>query len=150
MRNSKFLAGCVACVILLPSLWAGLPLNARYKGWYWPFIDYPMYSKPHYRGESFPMHELRVRPCAADSSIAVDHLTLGFRIFRFWRLLHSVADERPGAAEARQHLATAIRRKLPEPACGAEVWERRYVLGEEGLVDRDPPLRMIRRWELAE
>jgi len=152
-RTRKLWAALVVGAFLVPFTVAAVPSPATDGGWFWPFMSYPMYSEARRPGDVARLHELRARECdaagAPGRSVTVGEHDIPIRIFRFWRLLVNATEGTPAAAEqARQRLVPMVTKSLPR-TCRIEIWERSYVIGEQGLEDRYPPWRQVVTWPVA-
>lgn len=129
-------------------------------GWYWPFMAYPMYSMPHYRGEVFVQHRIVGVPCAGgEQPREIGHADLGLKRFAYYDQLRRVAGPQSAArqdpsrldgevsAAARRELSLLMSHQLAEPYCRAQLWERSAVLGEP--LPADPPWKLLLEWNPA-
>lgn len=125
--------------------------------WYWPFINYPMYSESKQVGDSFTYWELRVAPCAGDgAAVPLGGRPLHITWFRFSRMLEAVAGTSYGkpippeeSERTMAALAQTITRHDPVTWCRAGVWKRTFTLGTTGVVDPSVPWRLVREWSLS-
>jgi hypothetical protein len=110
----------IACAVLTVQLVAALPWSTP-GPWYWPFMDYPMYSFPALAGDTASFHALDVNDCTLSSWRQVDAQELGIRPYRYRGMLRAAAqDDGESASHNRQLLETLVRRSFPE-ACGARL-----------------------------
>jgi hypothetical protein len=126
--------------------------------WYWPFMNYPMYSAAKQPGAGFSFRRLEAVPCDAGGPRAeLPAETLGVQTFRFRNLLETAAGGRRDAPapsaeaidEARAALAALARRHAPAGTCTLEITTRDFVVDAAGLVDPTPPERGVARWPLG-
>jgi hypothetical protein len=146
MNGGKVLAGAVIAGIL------GLQLAANLTAidWYWPFINYPMYSDAHYRGDVFRYYELRQQACRrALPPAPVGAGTLRLGRFRYLQMLEQIAGDTAQAAEFRVDLSRMARRYLEPPPCRLEVWERIVEIGPAGAHPERAEWRRAVAWPLV-
>lgn len=125
-------------------------------GWYWPFMDYPMYSASREAGEIFYENRYVVLPCDPGAARSVvEPEVMGVKFFDFQKLLHRAAaiqarwpttPESREAAIAELNRLTAIR--VEGDLCGAGVEVRRHRIAEE-VGYREPPWQLERSWPLG-
>lgn len=152
MTRAKALASAVIVLVLAAQLYVLLPGTPG--KWYWPFVNYPMYAAAHHAGEGFTFRELDAVPCAADAPARrLDDHALGIGIFRLRNALETATGGRPDAprdaaevADSRRFLTTLARGVPGGPYCRLEVRGRTYAIGRAGLVDADPPPRLLAAW----
>jgi hypothetical protein len=150
MVSSKVYAAVVIAGFLLPASLAVPPRSVVAGGYYWPILDYPMYSTAHHAGEAVLRYELRVRSCRDDTQVLpMPARTVGIELFAFERMLADVRTARASAARSKARLDAALRRVVPPAFCRAEIWEQRYVITTEGLRSFDPPWRFASAWTIA-
>ena len=105
-----------AGVLIAQAVVVLLPLSGiRTHTWYWPFIDYPMYAKPHYEGDRVKVSDPLVVRFADGSESEVDAASLGLN---FWHLMNLTRDLKEGDPNAAERLIRAHPR-------GAEIVEAR-------------------------
>jgi hypothetical protein len=121
-----------------------------YNNYYWPFVNYPMYSNSHQAGETFSDVRLRALPCdnLRDTlQLGEDdlHVTSG----RFNGLIYGSAGVRGTRArsetnaEALLHFITTY---VPRPICRVQVWEQLYRIGAKGLEYPGRPWEIAKEW----
>jgi hypothetical protein len=120
----------------------------------WPFVPYPMYSWPHPAGSRFSIMELRIlSPESGDEGRVVLHDDLDVKYFIFLGLVEQAGRSQdsgflPQDDDAARLLSRRIAERQGSSWNRAQVWERRFEIGEHGLIDRDPPMQMAREWSL--
>ncbi|HEX7049639.1 MAG TPA: hypothetical protein VF188_05455 [Longimicrobiales bacterium] len=122
--------------------------------WFWPFINYPMYSAAHYAGEAVRPRELRIVPCEPGRPARpVDWHLLRIPKFRYRAVVRTLVSDGPRtlsmpdtAVVAR--LSRLIREHVPGNYCTAELWGRTFVL-PLSAASLDPPWHRIKSWRLA-
>jgi hypothetical protein len=149
----------VSVVILGMQLWVILPPqeSARWKErWFWPFMRYPMYSVPKYKGDVFASYQLTGTPCAGGLNREIDRSELGMSFFVFLRHARPIAGHRsvdpnqwtrpPERTDYYRDIVTGlVRSSVQEPICTLHLWEQPIVLGETD----DPynaPWNLLRSW----
>lgn len=124
-------------------------------GWYWPFMDYPMYSVPNYEGDTYFEYGLRLAPCdPGQPPRAMDFGAMGIQYFDFRTLLveAAVVNDRweireETTAQARRFLGRRAVRRAGPGYCRAEIQVKRHVI-REGVGYREPTWETARTWEL--
>ena len=154
MRLRKAYAVAISAVVLGLQFWVIVPPRG-YNAWYWPFVDYPMYSAPRYAGDQFRYHELRALPCdTAAPPLVVDYKRLRVTKFRFYALLaHSSRIVRAELTTDTSDTTLALLRRLVGDRvggayCTVELLERRFTIPKSGPVEREPPWRRVYAWPL--
>lgn len=113
--------------------------------WYWPFLDYPMYSQAHHRGEEMRFRKLEALPCDGGEAIRLRHVDLGLQWFHLDNLLvQAMESEDRREDDPRGRLRSLVVARYPERLCAVRIYERSMHLGEipAGGVDAVP-------WRLA-
>jgi len=158
MRNSKALqkagAVVVSALVLGLQLWAIVP-RGHAMDWYWPFMDYPMYSRPHFAGETFRQHDLRLVPCRGGSGRErVQAWQLGVEPFMMIGLLRDLdtaaAHRRLTRDSAETLLGHLVSNRWPGSYCTAQLWQRGVVIGAPGPVPVDPLWQVIHTWPIPQ
>jgi hypothetical protein len=116
------------------------------KGWRWPFIDYPMYSQPYYKGDAVPVYALKA-VCEDGTRRRIDASDLRFNLWEYW--------EGPVKA-AKLGNVPALRRFL-EPfiaQCGldvksVELWRTPYEVGDKGIQRNADEIMNAFEWRAA-
>ena len=120
----------------------------------WPFVPYPMYSWAHPAGSQFSVMELRIlAPGSSGEGRVVLHPDLDVKYFVFLGLLDAASrfgdtGYLPEDDDAARLLSSRVAERLGPAWNKAQLWERRFEIGEHGLLDRDPPMRLAREWSL--
>ena len=143
MNGKRLYSIAVIAAILGPAVWAAIPRSQSFS-WYWPFMDYPMYSRAHHPGEDTWKWEFRLGAC--DETIPTTTLTptaLHITAFRMIQLLESGADSTHAGVRM---LLSRIALEQQPATCRGEIWARRYELGPSGIVDRMPPWQRVAVW----
>jgi hypothetical protein len=148
--------------VLLVQAAAIVPPGSSYFGsWYWPFLDYPMYSAAHPAGAVVTIHELRGRPCGVvgRTSFAIGADDLGLPLHEYLRTLRlagapTSADPRQRSVAAelvqdrRDRLSRLSAERMPH-VCELEVRERSARVGV-GDDFHAAPWRRIHTWRVSE
>ena len=123
-------------------------------GTLWPFVPYPMYSWAHPAGSRFSIFELRVlSPESGDEGRVVLHHDIDVKYFIFLGLLEQASGSGearllPGEDDAARLLSRRIAQRQGPTWNRAQLWERRFEIGEHGLIDPAPPMTLAREWSL--
>lgn len=138
MKGAKLFATAFCAAVIACQAYA-IFSRLGYNNWYWPFVNYPMYSDSHRRGESFSSLDLRVLPCSSEAKpLSVSSGELHVKWATFDRLLYEAAGLRdttsPATAErASIRLHRLATTQLSMPVCAVELWRRTYTIGPQGL-----------------
>ena len=125
-------------------------------GWYWPFMDYPMYSESHQAGDVFHQYRYVALPCdtAADARV-VRSSVLGVKFFDLQFLLEAAASNQERRVIAPDVRVAAIEKlsrlmlvRVGDDVCGAGVEVRRHRI-ENGIGHQVPPWTLERTWPLV-
>jgi hypothetical protein len=122
-------------------------------GWYWPFLDYPMYSWPQPKGSVYLDYAFRVQPCEpGGESREIHRDAVGMEYFQFHQLLDqaaSVADpwHPRQVAQARGTLSRLVLERIDAGACTGEVWVQRHHM-EDGVGHQASEWELARAWSL--
>jgi hypothetical protein len=120
----------------------------------WPFVPYPMYSWAHSAGSEFSVSELRVLSAGSGGEgRAVDHSDLAVKYFVFLGLLEKASQfgdtgYLPEGDDAARLLSMRVADRLGPAWNKVQIWERRFEIGEHGLLDRNPPMTLVREWSV--
>jgi hypothetical protein len=144
----KGLAAAVALLCLAAQTYAIVrPSGARF----WPFIDYPMFSRSYPEGATFRIHQLRGVPCSGPPHAAtIGGSAIGYHHYRYWGALRTVAADRPNAPQVRAQLNRAVAATVVPPPCTLQVWERAITVTRAGRSPRDPQWVLVREWTLGD
>jgi hypothetical protein len=125
------------------------------EAWYWPFINYPMYSAPTRPGDKFRIDELRVIPCGQGSAIRLSHRDLHVTYFAFLNLLENATRRcRPGfkptehSQAATELLSRLIVTQSSISCSNLQIWSKNFVIGVNGVDKTDPPWELTCEWDL--
>ncbi len=149
-----FAAAFCAAVVALQA-YTMLPGRAG-NGWYWPFVNYPMYSRTHRAGDSFSRLDLRAVPCTpggAGRPISGEHLRVKWAPYKL--MLLEAAGLRdtstPEVAErAIARLRTLAATRLPFQTCRLQLWAWKFTVGPSGLEPTDSTWRLAGEWSLLD
>lgn len=119
-----FVVSFLAAVIGVQAFIAIPP--GRHHSWFWPFMDYPMYSGAHHEGEEVSFHRLEGTPCDGVEPVALTNTDLGILWFTFQDLLSTSARE---GRDPGGRLTTLLEDALGGTLCGARVYQRTVVVG---------------------
>lgn len=153
MTLGKAGAICVIGGVLAVQLFALSPAGRG--GWYWPFVDYPMYSAAKEPGATFGLFDLEIVGCDGERrALAAQDLRLP--PFRYRNAVEVAAGGRPDRPRepeeipaSRRLLDRVIIGMVPGDWCTAEVYGRIFEMGEHGLVTPDVPRRQLAAWRIS-
>jgi hypothetical protein len=132
-------------------LWIVLP-PGQHGGWYWPFVEYPMYSTAHPPTDSVTAFALRVWTCKA-SAIAVPVTdSLGMPLLGLRSLMASVVSTHttPSRRAASLNvLSEAIAASTKHRACAAEIVTRSIPVATFDWTARTASWTRAFRWNLT-
>jgi hypothetical protein len=127
-------------------------------GWYWPFIDYPMYSEANPPGTPYREWRVAVVPLPPDAppgdTLRADSFDLGIYYFTFYATMDGLrrrrgsSDEGAAAisASGRDSLTGSVARAFGLDGFELIVEERAFEITSEGLVSSDPPWVPVESW----
>jgi hypothetical protein len=149
MNLAKLFAVVFSATILAAQAYAIMPGVPRFGDWYYPFIDYPMYSYARYPDEPVRIHHLMARPCDGAPADRLTHGDLGVRRFALYRAMASAtgtlahplpADTTAAAAriaasvaateDAREYLNERLEFRWPGRYCAAAIKVEEYFVGK--------------------
>ncbi|HEX5436703.1 MAG TPA: hypothetical protein VFW98_06070 [Gemmatimonadaceae bacterium] len=153
MTLRKLFAIGVCVAILGAQIWVIAPPLGRSRTWYWPFLNYPMYSRSLPAGSVFKQYALDALPCAGGPApIVVSDDLLGLRRFRAYDLLQSI-DDTVGSAASRaaadssmaliDHLVST---RSSVSLCTLRLRVQSITLGPDGVQDPDLVWSTVRSW----
>ena len=172
----KATAAMFVCGVLAFQGWATYPFNHS-GGWYWPFVDYPMYSTAKLPGDNFVEHALALEFAnqpenlesvssgtgtliegEMGSLVLLGAEDLGIHRFTLYRTLDQIAQgvETPDESdqdwikEEVHFLSRLIAHQVTTTEIGVHLLEREYRVGPKGLENTDPPWRGVLRWKLQD
>jgi hypothetical protein len=133
------------------------PLRRKnaYQNYYWPFVNYPMYSDSHRMGESFSTLDLRVVPCGPDAKpVQVRSTQLRVKWKPYEQMIFQAARLRDTnstapAERAARHLRHYVATRLSFPACTVQLWSQTFRIGPHGLEPPDTTWRVAAEWDLT-
>jgi len=133
--------------------------TTNYNNWYWPFVNYPMYSSSFHAGESFLRVELRAIPCDSPRDVfRLGEDDLHLKWLHFSTLVHKSAavrrpdldtEPQPGSESTTEPLLHFITTYVPRRVCRVQVWRQRYTIGPRGLEYPGQPWEIAREWVLT-
>ena len=153
MTLGKVGAVTVICGVLAVQLFAISPEGRG--GWYWPFVDYPMYSDAKQPGATFGLFDLEAIGCdgAVRPVSASDARLPPFRFRNAVALAAGTIPQRPDRprdqveVEARRRqLVDIVRSEIPGDWCELRVHGRIFRMNEHGLEATDVPRQPLAAW----
>jgi hypothetical protein len=153
MQLPKFVAAGVCVAVLGAQLWVSLPISNDVRGWYWPFLPYPMYGVAHKRSDSFIVPELRVAACGSGALTTV----LGEDSLGSWTellntMLIGIARDTSvtSARHANAKLSRAIDAQFPGRYCTASMWLRVVSVADTSTHHVSAPMRLAATWSMRD
>jgi len=127
---------------------AAWPSGARW----WPFMNYPMYSRSYPPGRTVASYQLRALGCGAEPEARrIGARQLGYRDGHFRGELIAIARDRPKAPRHRARLSRLAGARLTPRPCALQVWGRRAALTRAGVSAaalRDMQWTLLREWRV--
>ncbi len=153
----KVWAVVVSAVLLGAQLSVVLPFTGLDGNWFWPVMNYPMFSWPHYEGYLVQFHELRALSCdGREPPRALGFEDLRIRTANFYYALSRLSEintpyrSRVSEAEAvRTDIEQRFARYFPAAFCGAELWEKSLRLAPDMRQKEPVPWRLVYEWKFA-
>lgn len=148
-RVKKILASAVTIAVLGLQLWIIVP-PGRHGGWYWPFVDYPMYSGAHKATDSVMRVALRVRKCHRNAPWSLVTDSLGIPLTRFQELLYAAISRRNHSARdsSISILNQSIARRPADRGCSAEILTQAIPLATFDWTARAEPWTQALAWNV--
>ena len=154
MTPGKTAAALYCAAVLAVQIWVSLD-RSGYRVYYWPFVNYPMYSRSFEMGYQIRHPRLMLQPC--DSSAAYELTARAARLTQYEfrdRVLRAVGLQPNRTAEAsrrtRIELAGLVARRAAAPVCRMEVWLQLFRIGPEGLELPGSPWRPYAGWAVRD
>lgn len=166
MNLHKLFATAIITAVIGLQVWMVFPPGGADRLWHWPFMNYQMYTTPHYLGEAIRRHQLHVDACSTGAPsrlVQWDDVRVKSFIYRgMLRRVAMVAAPRPDPpkrptreippAEADSlvdELSRLIRTQLPGFYCRARLLEQLLIVGPNGVRDFNQPWEPVREWSVA-
>lgn len=129
--------------------------------YYWPFIDYPMYSRAAHVGDAVARYELRGLSCdASRQSFVISNNALRLGPYRFENFLRAVAARQSADSQRRssvqaadraaQYLSELIELQIERPVCAVQVWEQSLLIGDKLPQGFAVPWKLMHEWQVAD
>ena len=154
MTTGKTAAALYCAAVLAVQIWVSLD-RSGYRVYYWPFVNYPMYSRSFEMGHQIRHPRLMLQPC--DSSAAYELTASAARLTQYEfrdRVLRAAGLQPNRTAEAsrrtRIELAALAARRAPAPVCRMEVWLQLFRIGPDGLELPGTPWRPYVGWAVRD
>ena len=153
---SKVIACCVIAFVLGVQVWIIVPRQPKYRMWYWPFVNYPMFSSARYPGDGVDFWILHGVECSGkESTRELKHADLHIRTFNFFATLRNAAkiankdpQERQVALHAQQLLSRMLNKYFPGEFCSAQVWRRSAILDYRIDTRELPEPELVTQWSV--
>ena len=149
-RLMKLITSAVIVTILGLQLWVMLP-TGRHGGWYWPFVEYPMYAAAHGPADSVTTRRLKVSTCEPNATAVPVSDSLGIPLMRFQALLESVVSNRATVAmrdSSVSLLSEVIASSTRHRGCVAEIVTQSVPLATFDWTARAERWTPVFRWKL--
>ena len=153
MQLPKFVAAGVCTLVLGAQLRVSLPISKDVRGWYWPFLPYPMYAAPHKSSDYFIVPELRVAACGRTAlTTVVGQDSLGIWTEQLNTMLVGIAHDTSAASarHASAKLSRAIDAQFPGRYCSASVWLRVVTVADTSTHHVSAPMRLAATWSMRD
>ena len=113
---------------------------------FWPFLDYPMFSRSFQPGATARMIELRAVSCEASRGARpIAASEIGQPGFRMRDRLRTIAAEGEGAPHQRSLLSRMVAAEIVPRPCELQVWELAVTTTADGV---DPAEFTPQRWRM--
>lgn len=125
----------------------------RHGVWYWPFMEYPMYSGAHSAGESVMMRAIRISACGPRAHRMIVTDSLGIPLVRYFALLNSVVSKHERAPERDSLvslLSHAIETRYGTHWCEAQIIARPIAVANFDWTVPASPMVPVYEWTLYE
>lgn len=142
---SAAIAGVLFCQTITAFHWVHTMFHGRgRKGYYWPFLDYPMYSRPHARREPFDRYVLFARlEDGTEVEIVPADLSLTFWKFEKGPVRAILRDDPAQLVVYVRSYEARFGRRLT----AVRLENHPRVLGEAGLTDA--PVQVVKTVDLV-
>jgi hypothetical protein len=152
MQLPRFVAAGVCAAILGAQLWVSFPISKETRGWYWPFLPYPMYAAPHTSSDSFIIPELRVAACGTSRmATVIAPASLGIATEQLNSILTTIV-RAPNADNGRRtsaRLSRAIDAEFPGRYCAASAWVRVVSVADTATHHVSAPMHLAATWSIT-
>lgn len=149
---------CYAILIIAGVLgvqfWTIVPRRYN-QAWYWPFMNYPMYSAAHYPGDEFGHYELWAGPADQPESMRpVSSRELHLTTFKLATALRMASNRDAAIVYGRDESASEFLGRLAaehvtSPPLRLQIWQHTWTFGPAGPVDRAGVRELKREWTPA-
>jgi len=136
------LSGVIVGALAL-QIWVMIPSTNR-GGWYWPLLNYPMYSAAHHASDTVDIRRLALATCSASDRFFPVPDSLGIPKLSFPELLKAVEN---GSSAATATLDADILSRYPR-ACRGRILVRSVLVGTYKWTDSLPAPRVGREWSV--
>ena len=144
----KAAAAALCAVVLGGQTLAVFARTSADNSWYWPFVDYPMYSTAHDYSDVVLYYELRAQPCGSADTVTLsfDHLMDRSSLQALlYQMSNGDTQSRTGAGGVVDHLLAS---RTGPAMCSAQLWEYRHFIAWEGYRGQSEPPRLVRAWDV--
>lgn len=154
-RLRKAYAGAIIVGVLGIQFWTIVPDGTFHHWWYWPFLNYPMYSGARHPGEEYVRYELWAGPVGRPELLR----PISQRELHLTTLVHGqalrVATNRDGPViygheeSASEFISRLVAQRMPAESIRLQIWEERWRSGATGGEDRMASRVLEREWTVA-
>ena len=154
MMQGKTAAALYCAAVLAAQTWVSLD-RSGHREYYWPFVNYPMYSRSYDMGYQIRHPRLMLQPCDGSAAYELTARTARLPQYEFRdRVLRATGLQPNRTAEAsrrtRIELAALAARRAPAPVCRMEVWLQVFRIGPDGLELPGTPWKLYAGWTVRD
>ena len=137
MTPSKTVAALYCAAVLTAQVWVSLD-RWGYRGYYWPFVNYPMYSRSFEMGYEIRHPRLMLHPCDDDPAYELTFRAARLTQYEYRDRVLRAAGLQPDLPPdhvrgTRMQLAALAGARAPAPVCRMEIWLHVFRIGPQGL-----------------
>jgi hypothetical protein len=154
MTPGKTAAALFCATVLAVQAWVSLD-RWGYHAYYWPFVNYPMYSRSFDVGHEIRHPRLMLHPCDRSQPYELTFRGAALTQYEYRDRLLRAAGLQPRLPQevARRtpiQLAALAAARAPAPICRMEIWVQRFRIGTGGLELPGTPWRPHVGWVLRD
>lgn len=154
MTPGKTAAALYCAAVLAVQIWVSLD-RPGYRVYYWPFVNYPMYSRSFEMGYQIRHPRLMLQPCDGSPTYELTARAARLTQYEFRDRVLRAAGLQPNrtheaSRRTRIELAAVAARSVPAPVCRMEIWLQLFRIGPDGLELPGTPWRPYVGWNVRE